>query len=168
MRLQSRRVNTSLVGKLLKDSGRSERKGRGQVSMLRVGCRQGRTPCSACLLVLFLPPHQLAIPASSLMMRTRWGPEEGLDTRAWQMKGARSQYLPVREPQGSTPARGAPLQPGTLQAFHLHLGWAACAGQCRWHQLWPGQEWRRHQPGGGRSLVLWTCKVWLGAPSPSG
>ena len=141
MRLQSRRVNTSLVGRLLKDLGGSERKGRGQVSTLRVGCRQGRTPCSACLLVLFLPPpHQLP----------HWwcGPQEGLDRGAWQKKGARSQYLPVREPQGSTPARGAPLQPGTLQAF-----------TCTWGELHAWGSVEDTSSGQGRNGVVISLEV---------
>ena len=152
MRLQSRHINTSLVGKLLKDSGSSEGKGRGQVSTLRMGCRQGRTLCSACLAVLFLPPpHQLP--------QWWWGPEEGLDRRASISPSESLRAAP--QPEGLTNSLII------LHAFHPHLGWAAYAGQCRWHQVWPGQEWRCHQPGGGRTHVLWIRTVWFGVPSPS-
>ena len=102
MRLQSRRVNTSLVGKLLKDSGSSEGKGRGQVSTLRMGCRQGRTLRSACLAVLFLPlPHQLP--------HWWWGPEEGVGQEGLADERCPEPVSPHQRASGQHPSqRGSP------------------------------------------------------------
>lgn len=159
MHLQSRRVNTSLVGKLLKTQEAARGKAGEAVSMLRMGCRRGRTLGPAGLAVLFLPCHTSLLTDDEDQRRVRQGgvaDERGLEPVSPCRRAIRAAPQP----------EGAHQQPDLiLHAFHLHLGWAACVGRYGPAQVWPGQERRRHQPGGGRTHVLWICKVCFSVPS---